>query len=109
VQQELLGEISTLGHAPRVIGVFRRDQLPLLDHHEGGDVRSFVEVLGGREHQHARGWHAHEPGRATLVRGRRKTVLVDGGYRIEQVTPLDMFPQTGHIECVSKLTLERGQ
>ena len=25
---ELLGEVSTLGHAPRVIGVFRRDGLP---------------------------------------------------------------------------------
>lgn len=25
---ELLGEVSTLGHAPRVIGVFRRDDLP---------------------------------------------------------------------------------
>ena len=29
VLPELLGEVSTLGHAPRVIGVFRRDGLPL--------------------------------------------------------------------------------
>jgi TrmH family RNA methyltransferase len=29
VLPELLGEVSTLGHAPRVIGVFRRDALPL--------------------------------------------------------------------------------
>lgn len=28
VEPELLGEVSTLGHAPRVIGVFRRDDLP---------------------------------------------------------------------------------
>jgi TrmH family RNA methyltransferase len=28
VLPELLGEVSTLGHAPRVIGVFRRDDLP---------------------------------------------------------------------------------
>lgn len=28
VEQELLAEVSTLGHAPRVIGVFRRDDLP---------------------------------------------------------------------------------
>ncbi len=28
VLPELLGEVSTLGHAPRVIGVFRRDGLP---------------------------------------------------------------------------------
>ena len=28
VVPELLGEVSTLGHAPRVIGVYRRDDLP---------------------------------------------------------------------------------
>jgi TrmH family RNA methyltransferase len=28
VVQELLGEVSTLGHAPRVVGVYRRDDLP---------------------------------------------------------------------------------
>ena len=29
VLAELLGEVSTLGHAPRVVGVFRRADLPL--------------------------------------------------------------------------------
>lgn len=40
---------------------------------------------------------------ATLARDLR--VLVDGGYGIDHITPLDMFPQTGHIECVSRLSL----
>ncbi|HSI98447.1 MAG TPA: RNA methyltransferase [Gaiellaceae bacterium] len=52
VQPELLGEVSTLGHAPRVVGVFRRGDLP-------SGMRSVVLGL----------WRVGDPGNVgTLLR-----------------------------------------
>ena len=40
---------------------------------------------------------------ATLARDVR--ILVDGGYSIQKVQPIDMFPQTAHVETVCLLVL----
>src|SRR5699024_8237027 len=41
---------------------------------------------------------------STLARDLR--VLEDGGYQTQEVQPVDMFPQTMHVECVSLLQRE---
>lgn len=38
----------------------------------------------------------------TLVRD--LSLLVQGGFRVESLEPLDMFPQTHHVECIATLT-----
>ena len=37
--------------------------------------------------------------------GRDLKILCAGGYRLDEVAPLDMFPQTHHVECVALLSL----
>ncbi|WP_106494660.1 23S rRNA (uracil(1939)-C(5))-methyltransferase RlmD [Lentibacillus sp. Marseille-P4043] len=42
---------------------------------------------------------------STLARDLR--ILEDGGFKTQEVQPVDMFPMTGHVECVTQLILKK--
>jgi len=39
------------------------------------------------------------------MKARDLAILVEGGHMLRDAQPVDMFPQTFHIECVAYLTL----
>ena len=36
------------------------------------------------------------------------SILVNGPYKVDSIQPLDMFPQTHHVECLTSLSLRAG-
>jgi 23S rRNA (uracil1939-C5)-methyltransferase len=78
----------------------RRFAAAVLDPPRDGCPAEVLEVL-------SRGL---QPGRLVYVScnlralGRDLAVVLDAGYRLEAVQPVDMFPHTAHIECVALLS-----
>lgn len=109
--------------SPLVVGDFRHNSAGL-DHVEihPGEVERSGDILSGhpgstviadppRTGLGKRGAAAvlgADPTRIALIScdpaslGRDARLLVDGGYRLVEATPLDMFPQTFHVEVVSR-------
>jgi 23S rRNA (uracil1939-C5)-methyltransferase len=71
--------------------------LAVVDPPRAGLARDALVALMAK-HPRAIAYVSCDP--ATLARDAR--LLVDAGYRLERVQPVDLFPQTYHIECVAQ-------
>lgn len=71
----------------------------LLDPPRAGCMPAVLEAIG-RDRPPVVVYVSCNP--ATFARDVR--ILGEHGYTLDHVTPLDMFPQTGHIECVARLS-----
>lgn len=70
--------------------------IAVADPPRSGLARSVPAALGAKQPR-AIAYVSCDP--ATLARDAR--LIVEQGYRLERVQPVDMFPQTYHIECVA--------
>lgn len=86
------------GRAERVIGSLKRVSTVIMDPPRAGCEEGFLRALAGIR-----------PGRVVYVSCNPATLARDlaflcgSGYKIESVQPLDMFPQTAHVETVVAL------
>ncbi len=71
--------------------------LAVVDPPRAGLARAALEALAAKQPR-AIAYVSCDP--ATLARDARR--LVDLGYRVNKIQPVDLFPQTFHIECVAQ-------
>ena len=77
---------------------------------EGVDVVFLDPPRSGSDEAFLRSLCALGPKRVVYISCNPQTqkrdlaVLAAGGYRVEAVQPVDMFPQTGHCECIASLS-----
>ena len=81
-----------------------RETVVILDPPRKGCARSGLDALRKVQPGHLVYVSCHP---ATLARD-LKIFCEDGLYTLRSVTPLDMFPQTQHMECVAHLELSPG-
>ena len=77
---------------------------------EGVDVVFLDPPRSGSDEAFLRSLCALGPKRVVYISCNPQTqkrdlaVLAAGGYRVEAIQPVDMFPQTGHCECIASLS-----
>lgn len=85
---------------PELIEKGRRPDVIVIDPPRKGCDKAVLNAITGSAVQRVI-YVSCDP--ATLARDVR--ILVDGGYSIQKVQPIDMFPQTAHVETVCLLVL----
>ena len=95
-------------------GDVRTSMRPLVEEAGRPDVVVVDPPRAGLSQKEVRRIHKTEPSRIVYVSCNPTTLapnarqMADAGYRLARVRPVDMFPQTPHIECVALLERENA-
>ncbi len=101
--------LNQIGNARFRVGDARKEIRPLLDEAGRPDVVVVDPPRAGLSQKVVRRLIECEASRIVYVSCNPTTLapnaaqLTDAGYRLRRVRPVDMFPQTPHIECVALL------